>query len=146
MQVRKLTPQLSVAPQLTPDELSAVAAQGFRTIINNRPDMEEAGQPKESDMAARAKEAGLAYAYQPVISGQISDQNIDDFAANLAKLDGPVLAFCRTGTRCTVLWALSQAGKMDTDQIMATAQQAGYDLAALRPRLEMRAALAKQKS
>ena len=86
---------------------------------------------------------GLAVEFQPVNGSLISDQDVDDFAENLQNLPMPILAYCRTGTRCTVLWALSQAGHRSIDEILQIAAAAGYSLEALRPRLEERAALKK---
>jgi sulfide:quinone oxidoreductase len=136
--IRKLTPFLSVTAQLTPTELTQVAAQGFRCVINNRPDDEAEHQPDSAALEAAARDAGLDYHHLPVVAGQITDQDVADFRALLDQVHGPVLAFCRTGTRCTHLWALSEAHHLDPDSVLATASAAGYDLAALKPRLEAR--------
>src|SRR5690606_33680251 len=92
---RKLTDTLSVAPQLRLEDLQAARDAGFRTIINNRPDREEPGQPGSADMAQKAQELGLNYFHQPVVSGDITDQNIDHFAPQPAMSDGTTLAFVR---------------------------------------------------
>lgn len=133
---RKLTDDLSVAPQLRIEDLDAARAAGFRTIINNRPDHEDMQQPTSEQMAAHATSLGLAYHYLPVISGQITGDNVDDFRTLLEQVDGPVLAFCRSGTRCTYLWALSQAGQEDAGRLQAAAAQAGYDISSLVPYLK----------
>lgn len=133
MQLRKLTEQLSVAAQITPEDMADLAAAGFRSVINNRPDGEADGQPASALLADAAAAHGLVYRHQPVVSGQVSDQDAVDFAEALSELPPPVLAFCRTGTRSSSLWALQAAG--DADAVLDTARQAGYDLQSLRPRL-----------
>ena len=135
---KKLTDDLSVSVQLSVEDVAAAKAAGFRTILNNRPDGESADQPDSSEIEAAATAAGLTYIHQPVISGQISDQNIDDFGRTLASAQGPVLAFCRTGTRCTCLWALSQAPQRELDDIADRAAGAGYDLSGMMSRLQQR--------
>jgi len=135
---RKLTDTLSVAPQLRLEDLEAARDAGFRTIINNRPDREEPGQPGSADVAQKAQELGLNYFHQPVVSGDITDQNVDEFAALLAKAEGPTLAFCRSGTRCTFLWALSQAPHKDLGELARAAANAGYDIRGLASRLRHR--------
>lgn len=128
MQLKPLTPQLSVTPQIAPEDLPALAAQGFTTLICNRPDGEQAGQPDHDTMAAAAQAAGLRYAYLPVVSGQVTAEQGQAFGELLAQAGGPVAAYCRTGTRSTILWALSQAGQQPWPQIVQTAAAAGYDL------------------
>lgn len=128
MQLKRLTPQLSVTPQIAPEDLPALAAQGFTTLIGNRPDGEQPGQPDHQAMQAAAEAAGLRYAFLPVVSGQVTAEHGQAFAELLAQAGGPVVAYCRTGTRSTILWALSQAGKQPWPQIVKTAADAGYDL------------------
>ena len=140
MDVRKLTPFLSVAPQISVDDIAQAKSLGFKTIICNRPEGESEDQPALSDIAAACEQSGLKYVFQPVISGNITDEDVDTFAHFLDHAEGPVLAFCRTGTRCSSLWAMSQASQIPADEILATAQQAGYDLSGLRPRIEKRQA------
>ena len=107
--VTQHTAHLATAPQISPQDMAAIAAHGFRTVINNRPDMEGgAEQPTSDVMAQAAKDAGLAYHYLPVISGQITPEQVTQFAATLAAAQGPVLAFCRSGARSTNLWHMGQ--------------------------------------
>lgn len=136
MDIRKINDSISVAPQIAADDMAAIAAQGFKTVISNRPDGETADQPPSSEMENAARAAGLDYRFVPVISGQMTRENVDDFAAALADVDGPVLAFCRSGTRSTTLWALSRAGSMQADDIIGQAAQAGYDMSPFRAALE----------
>lgn len=100
-----LSDQFAVAPQLSPADMAAVAAAGFKSVINNRPDGEGGpDQPSNQDIEAAARAAGLEYCYQPVNGGNIQQQDVDAFASLLNQLPGPVLAFCRTGNRCSVLY------------------------------------------
>lgn len=133
---KKLTDSLFVAAQLQPEDMQAVADAGFRMVLNNRPDGESADQPSSDDMAIAAEAAGIAYAHQPVVGSNINGVDIDGFDAIVSLADTPVLAFCRTGTRCTTLWALSQASERNNDEILAIAADAGYDLSQLEARLD----------
>lgn len=139
MDVKQLTPFLSVSPQILPDDVGVLAAQGFKSIVNNRPDGESEDQPGSAEIAAAARRHGLDYRHIPAVSGAISDQNITDFRAAMAALTGPVLAFCRTGTRSASLWTLSEAAHLGPEALLRAAAQAGYDLKGLRPRLEREA-------
>ncbi len=134
--IKRLTDTLSVAPQISEADLAALAAQGFRSVINNRPDGEAHDQPASALLAAAAACAGLVYRAIPVVSGQLQDAQVMAFDAALAELPAPTLAFCRTGTRSASLWALDAARERPVDEIVQTAARAGYDLGALRPRLE----------
>lgn len=138
MKIAKLTPFLSVSPQIAETDFGALAAQGFRAVINNRPDGEAEDQPASAQLAAAARRVGLAYRHVPVVSGSITDDDVAAFAQALDEVKAPVLAFCRTGTRSTMLWALAEARHLDPEAILATAAEAGYDLGALRPRLDGR--------
>lgn len=136
MPATRLTEHLSVSPQLQPTDLAALAAAGFRTVINNRPDGEEPGQPAAAQIAAAAADAGLACHHVPAVSGAVSDDAADAFDTVLASADVPVLAFCRSGTRSATLWALSQRGRQPVQQILQTVAAAGYDLSGIRERLQ----------
>lgn len=136
MDIRPLDEALSASPQIAPEDLPSIAAQGFRSVISNRPDGEEPGQPSAEDLRQAAEAAGLAFAHVPVVGGAISDQDVADFREALADLPQPVFGFCRTGTRTTTLWALANAASESPDQLIDRAKTAGYDLGALRPRLE----------
>jgi len=135
MDIRPLTDTLSVSPQIAPSDLATLAARGFRTVINNRPDGEEPGQPTSAAIAAAAAAAGLAYRHIPVVPGQLQEAQVDGFAEALATLPGPTLAYCRTGTRSATLWALQAARRLPADSVLASAREAGYDLSGLAPRL-----------
>lgn len=135
MQIRQLTPQLSVSPQIDAADLPALVAAGFRSVINNRPDGEGADQPPGDELAQAAQRQGLAYRHVPVVSGNYAPEAIEAMARALEALPPPVLAFCRSGTRSTTLWALQAARHEDADELIRIAASAGYDLGALRARL-----------
>lgn len=111
MEIRTLTPAISVSPQISPDDVADIAAAGFKTIICNRPDDEEPGQPAFADIAAAARAAGLEVLHVPVISGMLTEGNVAEFAQALETVPGPVLAYCRSGTRSANLWANTDARK-----------------------------------
>lgn len=139
MDVRKINETISVAPQLAAADMAEAAKLGFKTIVNNRPDGEGGpGQPASNEVEAAAKAAGLDFIYMPVVSGQINEDNIEDFRQVLAQAKTPVLAFCRTGTRCCNLWALAEAANASAADIVDQAANAGYDLRGLAPVLEAR--------
>lgn len=131
-----LTPTLSVASQLTEADIAQAARDGFRAIINNRPDGEEPTQITSKKIALLAAQHGMEYPFVPAVSGKIGADEITGMAQALARLKAPVLAFCRTGTRSTTLWALAQANTLPAEEIIATAAAAGFDLTAFRPQLE----------
>lgn len=133
--IKRITPFISVAPQIQPEDVVAIAAAGYKTLVNNRPDGEGEGQPSSDAIAQAAQGHGLAYYHLPVESGNIRDDNVRDFAELLHMAKGPVLAFCRTGTRSTSLWALSQAERLSPEAIQAAAKAAGYDLSGMQARL-----------
>jgi sulfide:quinone oxidoreductase len=131
MDIRKITDELSVAPQIRADDVSAITAAGFRAVICNRPDGETSDQPCCEDIEAAVKASGLAWRMQPVRSGGVTQADADAFGALMAELPKPVLAFCRSGTRCTALWSLSEVDKRPVEDILARTRAAGYDMAAL---------------
>jgi len=137
MQIKPVAPFLSVSPQLGVNDVGIAAAQGFKTIINNRPDGEGEEQPRSEEIAAAAARHGLQYRHIPVVSGELTDRNVDAFREAMAEVQGLVLAFCRTGTRSISLWALSEAHHLDSAAILKAAAAAGYDLSALEPRLQI---------
>jgi uncharacterized protein (TIGR01244 family) len=129
---RAVTPRLSVSPQIEVAEVARAKAEGFALIINNRPDGETVGQPLGGGIAAQARAQGLDYVHIPV-SGPPTAEQIDAMARAVAGAPGPVLAFCRSGTRSINTWAAGQlaAGLMDEDEIVALGAAAGYDLTAV---------------
>lgn len=131
MELKQINGDVSVAPQIGPDDMTALKAAGFSTVINNRPDGEAPDQPDSASLQAAAAAAGLAYHHIPLGRDGVSPDMIEQTTAALEGSDGPVLAFCRSGTRSTTLWALSQAGKLPAHEIIAQAARAGYDMSHL---------------
>jgi uncharacterized protein (TIGR01244 family) len=133
---RRLDERTLVAGQITIAEVADAAAAGVRTLINNRPDGEEPGQPSSPEFEAAAKAAGLAYRHIPVAGG-FSQAQVEAMAEALEH--GPALAFCRSGTRSTWLWALARAQQGEaTETILRAAAEAGYDLRPILPYLQPR--------
>lgn len=126
---RRVTDDFTTAPQISVADVAEAARQGFRTIINNRPDQEEPGQPSSAEIEAAARAAGLAYFHIPVRGGPTSNQ-VEQTTALLAQVETPILAFCRSGTRSIVTWSLSQAetGALPRGELVALGGNAGYDL------------------
>jgi len=127
MKIVKLTDKLAVAAQIAPDDVADIAAQGYRVLINNRPDGEEASQPPGSAIAAAAETAGLEYHYLPVTHSDFPGEDFDAMCELLADDSRPVLAFCRSGTRCANLW-VAGLPEPRRAEAMVTAGGQGFDL------------------
>ncbi|MBX7533814.1 TIGR01244 family phosphatase [Qipengyuania sp. 1XM1-15A] len=135
---RKITDNLLASPQIEPADVAAAKAEGVTLIINNRPDGEAPDQPDSSAIESAAHEAGIDYVAIPVSGGGFSQPQVDAMAEALGNAEGKVLAFCRSGTRSTFLWALSQAkAGADPDEIASKAAAGGYDVSPIRQTLEM---------
>ena len=128
MDIKPLTPELSVAPQIVAADMPEAARAGYRSVICNRPDGEAADQPTFSELERAALEQGLQIRYLPAVSGKVTDEQGAGFGQLMAELPKPVLAFCRTGMRSTTMWALSQGAQMPLPQILEKASKAGHDL------------------
>lgn len=111
MEYRQISDDYSVSGQIQPEDITAIKDAGFKSVICNRPDNEQPGQPSAESVKAAAEAAGLAFRYIPVISGQITMDNVEDQAEALDELEGPVFAYCRSGARCTNLYGLIQQQK-----------------------------------
>jgi len=130
MQAKSITTALSVSEQIMPDDVPAIAAAGFKSILCNRPDGEGADQPVFAEIEAAAKAAGIFAAYQPIVSGKVSDADAEAFGTLMESLPKPVFAYCRTGTRSTTLWSLSEGARgRALPDILAATKAAGYDMA-----------------
>ncbi|KFL25409.1 hypothetical protein JP74_19100 [Devosia sp. 17-2-E-8] len=131
LELKRINDTITVSGQILPEDVSALKAAGFTTIINNRPDGESPDQPASVEIEAAAKAAGLNYIAIPLGRDGVTPDMVEKTRAALEGSDGPVFAFCRSGTRSTTLWALSQAGEMDGADIIAQAAGAGYDMSHL---------------
>lgn len=135
--IRKIDDRISVAPQITPSDVGEIARLGFVAIVNNRPDDEEPGQPEGAAIRAAAEAAGLGYTAIPITHAGFSHPQVAAMVTALDAAGGPVLAYCRSGTRSCNLWALASAtAGGDPAELVAKGAGAGYDLAGLRPLLD----------
>ena len=138
MPFSKLTETMWVAPQLTVADVARAAEMGVKCIINNRPDGESDDQPAGADLAAAAHASGINYAAIPVSHAGFSALQVEAMRAVLDKEAGPILAFCRSGTRSSFLWALAEAGAgKDVAKLREQAAAAGYDLSPIAAMLDM---------
>ena len=141
--IRTVDDTISVAPQIAPEDIAAIKAAGFVAVVNNRPDDEQDGQPAGDLIREAALAAGLTYAAIPIGGDGFSHPQVAAMVDLLEGADGPVLAFCRSGTRSCNLWALARARMGDDPQaLIAKGAGAGYDLEGLRPLLDQLAAQA----
>jgi uncharacterized protein (TIGR01244 family) len=134
----RVTPQFATAGQLLPSDFARAAAEGFRTVIVNRPENEEPGQPSLAEMRAAAQAAGLSFHAIPFSGLPPPPKAVGETADLLDSAEGPVLAYCRTGKRSIMAWAMAQAltAGHRPDEIIALAAKAGYDLEGARGALE----------
>jgi uncharacterized protein (TIGR01244 family) len=131
LDLKRINDRITVSGQINPEDVAALKAAGFTTIINNRPDGESPDQPEGAAIAAAAEAAGLVYHAIPLGREGVSPDMVEKTQAAIAASPGPVFAFCRSGTRSTTLWALSQAGQQDAGEIIRQAGEAGYDMSHL---------------
>jgi len=136
--MNRITPQISVAPQIEPEDIADLARHGFRSIICNRPDGEGADQPSFEEIETAAKKLGVEARYLPIVPGNVGDGDVAAFGKLMETLPKPVLAYCRSGTRSATLWSLSQAGKLPLADILAKARSAGYDMTGIIQRINQR--------
>ena len=132
-QPTQITPSLSVSGQISKSDIAELAKAGFATIINNRPDNEEPGQLSAAEAEAEAKKQSLDYRHQPIVTGAITRAQVAEFQKLLLRSPSPVLAHCRSGTRCYLMWAASRAlfdGESPL-KLVAEAAVKGYDLRVL---------------
>jgi len=134
-----LEPNIAVASQLVEADFADIAARGFRSVVNNRPDGEAPEQLANAQARAAAHRHGLEFRYQPVRNINVTDDEVvGTFARLMENLPRPILFYCRTGTRCTILWTQAAAGRLGVDETLAVAHNAGYDLDFLRDTLAER--------
>lgn len=135
---RRLNDHMFVSPQIGLTEVAEAAEQGIVMVINNRPEDESDDQVPGPEIEAAAKAAGMAYVAIPVTHAGWSEGQVRAMATALAQAQGPVLAYCRSGTRSTLLWALAEASTgASPHALTAAAAQAGYDLGPIRALIDM---------
>lgn len=138
---RRISDTFWASPQITLEDVARAQAEGFALIINNRPEAEAPDQTAGAEIEAAARAAGLAYCAIPVTPGGFSEEQVHAMVEAIEAAQGPVLAYCRSGTRSTLLWSLAQALRgQDPETIAQAAATAGYDVAPLRPALDSLAA------
>ncbi|WP_103333224.1 TIGR01244 family sulfur transferase [Pseudotabrizicola formosa] len=140
MDIRPLTPDYAVAPQIDPQDFAAIKAAGYTRVIDNRPDAEIPASHHASTMQAAAEAAGLEFVVNPVIGGALTMANVTAQAEAMATATGPVLAYCASGNRSSICWALAKAKEMPAEELIGLPARHGYNLEGLRPQIE---ALAK---
>ena len=130
LDIRQVTEDFAVAPQIEVRDMAEAARRGFKMVINNRPDGESPDQPTSLEMEAAAREAGMDYRHIPVV-GTPQTAQVEANRKAVAEADGPVLAFCRSGTRSIVTWSLGEAmaKSRPRSELLALGRAAGYDLA-----------------
>ncbi len=136
MDLRRITADFAVAPQIEPGDMGYLADEGFVTVIDNRPDDEVPPELQTAAMRAAAEAAGLTFVANPVINGGLTMDMVETQGRAVEDAAGPVFAYCRSGTRSTIVWALSQAGRIPTDEMVSAAAQAGYDLSHMRGQID----------
>lgn len=136
MDIRQITPRYHVSPQISAEDAQALADAGIARVICNRPDAEVPPSHQAQAIEAAIRAAGMDFAVLPLTHQTMTPENIAAQAELVESAGGPVLAYCASGTRCSVIWALGQAGKLPVDEILTTTQRAGYALDGLRPTLE----------
>ena len=125
----KLSDSVAAAPQLQPEEMAAVAAAGYRVVVNNRPDGEVPGQPTSEEIRAAVEAAGMRYVYYPINAFNFPGDDLAGIRDLFDSDDAPVLAFCRSGTRSTNLWISSRDGEARAAALQR-GQQLGFDVSA----------------
>jgi uncharacterized protein (TIGR01244 family) len=135
---RSLTSDIFVAPQIGVDAVAEAKALGVTLIINNRPEGESDDQVPGADIEAAARAEGLDYVAIPITHSGFSQPQVEAMVAALEGAEGKILAYCRSGTRSTLLWALAESAQGgDPDSLTNMAAKAGYDLGPVRPLMDM---------
>jgi len=134
--MRQITETYFVSPQIEVDDLPTIAAAGIKTVICNRPDEEVPPSHQAAALKAAVEAAGLKFVLMPVTHTTMTSDLVAAQHAAIADTEGPVLAYCASGTRSSIVWALGAVGEMSVDDILAATQAAGYDLGGMRPTLE----------
>lgn len=136
MNIRQITDAYAVSPQIAPEDVAALREAGFSTVIDNRPDAEVSGDLQADAMRAAVEGAGLTFVVNPIVPGNLTMDNVQAQREAIDAAEGPVLAYCASGNRSSIVWALAHAGDMEIDDLIALPARHGYDLNHLRPTLE----------
>lgn len=137
MELRDLAPNYAVSAQFTPSDFATLAGMGVHTVICNRPDGEVPPELQAAPMQAAAEAAGIAFVFNPVIGGMgLAPASIEEQADAIAAADGKVVAYCASGMRSALMWALSQAGHVPTEEILETVAKAGFPMDHLKGQID----------
>ena len=136
MDIRAITPDYAVSPQIEPGDLPAIKAAGYVTVIDNRPDGEIPPHLHADTMRTAAEALGLTFVLNPVVGGALTMANVTAQGAAIAASTGPVFAYCASGNRSSIVWALANAGKLSPDELIGLPARFGYQLEHLRPQIE----------
>lgn len=136
MDIRALTEDYAVSPQIAPEDIPAIKAAGYTTIICNRPDPEIPPDLHAEVLRKAAEDAGLTFVENPVVGGAMTMDNVYAQSDAIAASAGPVFAYCASGNRSSIVWALAKAGEIDTDQLIVTAARYGYQLEPFRAQID----------
>ncbi len=139
MDIRHLSSNYAVSPQIAVGDVAAVKAAGFVTVICNRPDAEMDSALRADQIRAAVEAQGMIFVLNPIVSGMLSEANIETQRLAIDTAAGPVFAYCASGNRSSVVWALSQAGRQSADALIGAAARHGYQLEGLRADLDRRA-------
>lgn len=136
MDIRPITPDYAVSPQIEPGDLTAIKAAGYTTVIDNRPDGEIPPHLHTAKMKAAAEALGLVFIVNPVIGGMMTADNVAIQRDAIEAANGPVFAYCASGNRSSVVWALAEAGKRPVEDLVGLPARFGYQLDHLRPQID----------
>ena len=136
MEIRPLSETYAVSPQIMPEDVAAIAEAGYKTVVCNRPDEEIPAEIHAEAIRKVVEDAGLRFVRNPVIGGAITLDNVAAQGKALDESDGPVLAYCASGNRSSIVWALSQAGKQPTDTLIEVPARYGYRLEPFRATID----------
>lgn len=137
MNLKRVNDSFAVTAQIDSTDVEALATQGVKSLICNRPNGEDKDQPAYGEIEATARRLGMRVSHIPVISSQITDQDVQAFGNAYNTMPRPLVAYCRTGTRSIILWALDQGNKgMSSQEILSIGSNTGYDLGETVKRIE----------
>ncbi|MFZ5709734.1 MAG: TIGR01244 family sulfur transferase [Pseudomonadota bacterium] len=140
MTFRTLSDRYATSPQISPADLAAIRAAGYATVICNRPDGENPPELRAAAMRRATEAAGLVFVENPVMPGAMTEANVETQRTAIARSEGPVFAYCASGNRSSIVWALAQAGSAPTADLIASAARWGYNLEPYRAQIDALAA------
>ena len=136
MDIRAISETFAVSPQIAPEDVGAIKAAGFSTVVCNRPDAEIPPEVQSDAIREAVEAAGLRFVMNPLSHGSLTMDHVETQGRALADAGGPVLAYCASGNRSAILWALSQAGAVPTDDLVEAGGRAGYNLEPVRQQID----------